>query len=107
MVDLYAGFQWGSVFEKMTVILSKTIENPNKMVTILLRFPMVRLWNGRTTVMAIAMADHYKTKILEIRTSNAWYSNVFNILMFGIQAPTIVSFSIAQTPRRENVFVDI
>ena len=70
--------------EKMAVILSKTMENPNKLVTVLLRFPIVRLWNRQTIVMAIAMADHSKTKKLEIQTSKrlvfqcVQYSNVWN-----------------------------
>ena len=86
MVAFSSVFQWCFVLNKIAAILSETIGNLNKMVAYFFLdiqwfvFAMVG-----TIAISIAITDHWKSKLQNVR-----YSNVFGIPMFSYLAPTTV-----------------
>ena len=85
IVALCSVFQWSSILNKMLAILSKTIENLNKMAAILTEFPQVQFWNGWDYCYD---RPFQKPNQWKFGLQNVYASNVFDISMV-IQVPTV------------------
>ena len=70
----------------------KPLEIRIKWLPFNLHFQLFGFQMVRTIATAIAMTNHWKSKL-----QNIWYSRVFGIPMFGIQAPTVLVLSYVRT----------